>query len=49
MQLKSMEEKVKLRGREGMEGKLRDDFERLLSEHKLDLDKSYEKDKQKLD
>ena len=49
MQLKSMEENVKLRGREGMEGKLRDDFERLLSEHKLELDKSYEKDKHKLD
>ena len=49
MQLKSIEEKVKLRGREGMEGKLRDDFERLLSEHKLELDKSYKKDKQKLD
>lgn len=49
MQLKSMEEKVRLRGREGMEGKLRDDFERLLSEHKLELDKSYETDKQKLD
>ena len=48
-QLKSMEEKVRLRGREGMEGKLRDDFERLLSEHKLELDKSYERDKQKLD
>lgn len=49
MQLKSMEEKVRLRGREGMEGKLRDDFERLLSEHKLELDKSYERHKQKLD
>lgn len=48
-QLKSMEEKLRLRGREGMEGKLRDDFERLLSEHKLELDKSYERDKQKLD
>ena len=49
MQLKSMEEKLKLRGSEGMEGKLRDDFERLLSEHKLELDKSYEKEKQRLD
>ena len=49
LQLKSLEENLKLRGREGLEGKLKDDFEKLLEEHKMELDKNYQKEKEKLD
>ena len=48
LQLRSFEENVRRKGREGLEGKLKDDFEKLLADHKLELEKNYLRDKEKL-
>ena len=49
LQLRSFEENVRRKGREGLEGKLKDDFEKLLADHKVELEKNYLRDKEKLD
>lgn len=49
LQLRSFEENVRRKGREGLEGKLKDDFEKLLADHKAELEKNYLRDKEKLD
>ena len=49
VQLKSFAENIRVKGREGLEGKLKDDFERLLEDHKMELDKNYHRDKEKID
>ena len=48
LQLRSTEEKVRQKGRDGLEGKLKDDFEKLVTEHKMELEKKYQKDKERL-
>ena len=48
MQLRTTEEKVRQKGRDGLEGKLKDDFEKLVAEHKMELEKNYQKDKERL-
>ncbi|XP_068737417.1 golgin subfamily A member 6-like protein 6 [Montipora capricornis] len=48
LHLRSQEEKVRLKGRDGLEGKLRDDFDKLLEDHKKELEKNYQRDKEKV-
>lgn len=48
LQLRTTEEKVRQKGRDGLEGKLKDDFEKLVAEHKMELEKNYQKDKERL-
>lgn len=49
LELRSLKEKVRTKGREGLEGKLRDDFEKLLADHKMELEDTFHRDKEKLD
>ncbi|KAJ7376235.1 hypothetical protein OS493_035896 [Desmophyllum pertusum] len=49
IEMKSFEETVTLRGRDGLNGKLKDDFEKLLADHKMELDKTYYREKEALD
>ncbi|KAK2567794.1 hypothetical protein P5673_007665 [Acropora cervicornis] len=48
LQLRTTEEKVRQKGRDGLEGRLKDDFEKLVAEHKMELEKNYQKDKERL-
>ena len=48
-ELNSFQETVTLKGREGLSGKLKDDFEKLLAEHKMELDKTCHTEKEALD
>ena len=49
VQMKSFEETVTQKGRDGLSGKLKDDFEKLLADHKVELDKTYHREKEVLD
>ena len=49
MEMKSFEETVTQKGRDGLSGKLKDDFEKLLADHKVELDKTYQREKDLLD
>lgn len=49
MEMKSFEETVTRKGRDGLSGKLKDDFEKLLADHKMELDKMYHREKEVLD
>ena len=48
-ELNSFQETVTLKGREGLSGRLKDDFEKLLAEHKMELDKTCHTEKEALD
>ncbi|PFX23344.1 hypothetical protein AWC38_SpisGene12101 [Stylophora pistillata] len=43
------QEAITLKGREGLSGKLKDDFEKLLADHKTELDKTFHIEKEALD
>ena len=49
VEMKSFEETVTRKGRDGLSGKLKDDFEKLLADHKIELDKTYHREKEVLD
>lgn len=49
MEMKSFEETVTQKGRDGLNGKLKDDFEKLLADHKVELDNTYQREKDLLD
>ncbi len=49
VEMKSFEETVTRKGRDGLSGKLKDDFEKLLADHKVELDKTYHREKEVLD
>ena len=49
LEMKTREEGILMGGRDGLSGRLRDDFERLLAEHKMDLDRNYQKDREVLE
>ena len=49
MEMKSFKETVTQKGRDGLSGKLKDDFEKLLADHKVELDKTYQMEKGLLD
>ena len=43
------QETITLKGRDGLSGKLKDDFEKLLADHKTELDKTFHIEKEALD
>ena len=49
VEMKLFEETVTQKGRDGLSGKLKDDFEKLLADHKMELDKTYHREKEVLD
>lgn len=49
VEMKSFEENVTRKGRDGLSGKLKDDFEKLLADHKMELDKTYHREKEVID
>lgn len=48
MEIRKVEEEIRVKGKDGLSGRLREDFDKIVDDHKMELERNYQKDKENL-
>lgn len=48
MEMRKVEEEIQVKGKDGLSGRLREDFDKIVDDYKMELERNYQKDKENL-
>jgi hypothetical protein len=48
MEMRKVEEEIRVKGKDGLSGRLREDFDKMVDDYKMELERSYQKDRENL-
>ena len=48
MEMRKVEEEIRVKGRDGLSGRLREDFDKIVDDYKVELEKNYQREKETL-